>query len=88
MRPRAVARGSTRGLLLREPDDFGEGHLAQLVGGTVAVKIDLNDGAEHEPREGGEVKPRAVNVERIERHLAKALSESKGSGVGWRSRCS
>ena len=52
------------------------------------MKIDLNDGAEHEPREGGEVKPRAVNVERIERHLAKALSESKGSGVGWRSRCS
>ena len=40
------------------------------------------------PANGGEVKPLHVAVVRIERHLAEALSESKGSGAGWRSSCS
>ncbi len=40
------------------------------------------------PAKGGEVKPLHVAVVRIERHLAEALAESKGSGAGWMSSCS
>jgi hypothetical protein len=57
----------------------------QLGGEIVAVEIDVNDGPNTRCSNGGEVKPRAVNVERIERHLAEALAESKGSGAGWTS---
>jgi len=53
----ATPVASTWGLLLREPDDFGEGLVVQLGGGIGAVEIDVNDGAEDEVLEGGRGEP-------------------------------
>jgi hypothetical protein len=55
----------------------------------VAVRVVLEQlHFDTSPANGGEVKPRAVIVVRVERHLAEALAESKGSGAGWMSSCS
>jgi len=86
VRPRAMARGQLGGCCFESRTTSARVLSCSSAGGSLPWRSTCTTGPNTRCSKGGESKPRVVNVERIERHLAKALSESKGSGAGWMSR--